>query len=325
MKKALVYFLYGLALALALTTLLSLFYDLRFWWLKVLDFPRLQFFIAALLLLPFLIFLPKTRDGWYKGAIGLLVLTLLIQGYYIFPYTGLGEKKVPVAKAESESFSLMISNVYMKNKAYEKLLDQVEESSPDILILLETDTVWLQQIASLREQYPFQQEYPLGNTYGMLVYSRFPLQDAEWLFLNKDDVPCLRARVDLPNQPDFILYAVHPVPPIPDEYPDNVGEKEVALEKIGSQLDTIQQPVMIAGDFNDVSWSQTSRMFEQEGEVNNVRLGRGLYNTFDATSSVLRWPLDHIFVSDKFSLKTLERLPDIGSDHFPLYAELSLQ
>lgn len=324
-RKAFTYFLYGLVILIALTTLLSLFYNLRFWWLKVLDFPRLQLFIVGLLLLPLVLFIPEKRKGWYISSVVLLGLTLVIQGYYIYPYTSLGDKKVPTAIAGSETFSLMISNVYMKNEEYNRLLDQVEQSDPDILIILEPDTVWQQQMAPLRNQYAYQMEYPLGNTYGMFVYSKFPLKNSEWLFLNKDDVPCLRTQLSLPNQQSFILYAVHPVPPIPDEYPDNVGEKEVALKKIGNQLDSINLPVLIAGDYNDVSWSKTSMLFEEEGEVNNVRLGRGLYNSFNANSNIFRWPLDHIFVTEGFGLKELKRLPDIGSDHFPIYAELSLQ
>jgi hypothetical protein len=53
-------------------------------------------------------------------------------------------------------------------------------------------------------------------------------------------------------------------------------------------------------------------------------VGRGFYNTFDARFPVLRWPLDHLFHDARFRLVTLERLPDIGSDHFPMLFELAL-
>lgn len=35
----------------------------------------------------------------------------------------------------------------------------------------------------------------------------------------------------------------------------------------------------------------------------------------------LRYPLDHIFASRHFRLASLRRIPDIGSDHFPVLAE----
>jgi hypothetical protein len=49
------------------------------------------------------------------------------------------------------------------------------------------------------------------------------------------------------------------------------------------------------------------------------RAGRGVYNTFHARYWFLRWPLDHVFVSNHFLLRRLRRLPAFGSDHFPIY------
>ena len=48
------------------------------------------------------------------------------------------------------------------------------------------------------------------------------------------------------------------------------------------------------------------------------RAGR-MYNTFHARYWFLRWPLDHVFVSDAFLLRGLKRLPAFGSDHFPIF------
>lgn len=66
-------------------------------------------------------------------------------------------------------------------------------------------------------------------------------------------------------------------------------------------------------------------MFGQSGNLNNVRIGRGLYNTFNANSFIMRWPLDHYFVTEDFSLLKLERLPEFNSDHFAMFAEFVLE
>jgi hypothetical protein len=34
---------------------------------------------------------------------------------------------------------------------------------------------------------------------------------------------------------------------------------------------------------------------------------------------MLRWPLDHVFCSQHFYLTDLKRLPDVGSDHYPIF------
>lgn len=98
-----------------------------------------------------------------------------------------------------------------------------------------------------------------------------------------------------------------------------------ALLKIGKLVAENALPSIVAGDFNDVSWSHTSRMFGQQGNLKNVRIGRGLYNTFDATSFLFRWPLDHYFVTEEFKLVELARLPEFGSDHYPIYARFVLE
>ncbi len=81
-------------------------------------------------------------------------------------------------------------------------------------------------------------------------------------------------------------------------------------------------PVIVAGDFNDVAWSHNTHLFQRIGGLLDPRVGRGLFNTFDTGSRPLRFALDHDFTSKHFLLVELRRLPDIGSDHFPLLVVL---
>jgi endonuclease/exonuclease/phosphatase (EEP) superfamily protein YafD len=55
-----------------------------------------------------------------------------------------------------------------------------------------------------------------------------------------------------------------------------------------------------------------------------MNLGRGLFSIFDVRSVLARWPLDHFFVSAPFQVVEPKRLPDVGSDHFPLNIEPAL-
>lgn len=77
------------------------------------------------------------------------------------------------------------------------------------------------------------------------------------------------------------------------------------------------------GDLNDVGWSRTTNLFQEVSGLLDPRKGRGLYPTYDATSSIWRYPLDYLFHSDDFRIVKLGTLPSIGSDHFPLLVELS--
>lgn len=38
--------------------------------------------------------------------------------------------------------------------------------------------------------------------------------------------------------------------------------------------------------------------------------------------NTLRFPLDHVFCSNDFTLVDVKRMPNCGSDHFPVYIKL---
>jgi endonuclease/exonuclease/phosphatase (EEP) superfamily protein YafD len=38
----------------------------------------------------------------------------------------------------------------------------------------------------------------------------------------------------------------------------------------------------------------------------------------------MRWPLDHVYVSEEFRVMSFRKLNYFGSDHFPIYVALAL-
>ncbi|AHM62642.1 hypothetical protein D770_21975 [Flammeovirgaceae bacterium 311] len=328
-KQILFYFIIFVSVLVILASLLSLIYDLAYWYSKVVDFPRLQYLIVALICL--LIFVLLNKKWGFASvflAVGLLT-AITIHATRILPYI-VGDKPVPdvaqEAISQENSVGILIANVLITNKEAADFLEIVEQTDPDMLLVMEVDQWWVNQLQGLKVEYPYIMEYPLENAYGMALYSRFPLKDTEIKFFNHDDVPSFHAKVILPSGEAFRFHGMHPVAPVPsDKYPDNVGEEEVGLLKVGQLVAAESLPSIVAGDFNDVSWSHTSRLFGDAGSLKNVRLGRGLYNSFNAKSLIMRWPLDHFFVTREFALLELERLRKFNSDHFPMFAKLVLQ
>lgn len=301
------------------------------WWVRIFDFPRLQFATGMVLALAGYSVL------WWRGGFsqwvflvpGLVAASLVWQLVAIAPYTPLFPYEVGDSDhgPDSGTVSLLISNVLYKNRDASKLRQLIRDTDPDIILLTEPTQWWNEQLDDLQSDYPHTVLQPQENHYGMLLYSRLELVDPEVRFLVEPTVPSIRTGVRLRSGQVVRLYGVHPRPPGLEPPGENDREnsdlRDAELMQIAREVSPLEDtPVIVAGDFNDVAWSRTTHLFQRVGGFLDPRVGRGMYNTFDSESYVLRYPLDHVFVSDHFRLIELQRLPNIGSDHFPMLATL---
>ena len=317
--------LYSIAGYLIITTLLS-FLKSEVWWIRVLEFPRLQSFwgqVGCGVLYAAFFYNESALD--ISVLSGLLVCSSL-QGYMILPYTFLVRKQVLPSTTEDDSqkVCMLISNVLMKNRNAGKLLAQIEECAPDIVFCVETDEWWAKQLEVLKKEYPYHIEVPLDNTYGLVFYSKLKLIDPEVKYLVQDDIPSVHTEVELRTGDRFRLYGVHPRPPAPGES-DTSLPRDAELVMVGKEAKEYGGPCVITGDMNDVGWSRTTRLFQKISGLLDPRIGRGMYCTFNAKQILFRWSLDHVFLSRHFRLSSLKRLPRMGSDHFPLCFTLSFE
>jgi endonuclease/exonuclease/phosphatase (EEP) superfamily protein YafD len=212
--------------------------------------------------------------------------------------------------------------VRMENDDKDRFLALVEKYDPDILHINEPDQKWATSISKLDKDYPYSIKYPLDNTYGMMLLSKLPLTESSVNFIVKDDIPSIFTKITLPSGNVIDFYGVHPEPPMPgtDTY-----ERDTELLIIGKKIRESDNPTIVAGDLNDVGWSETSKLFRKYSGLVDPREGRGLYNTFNVFVPLFRYPLDHIFYSKEFGLLTLEKLESIGSDHFPILVALNYE
>ena len=313
----------GIAIVLTIAPFIAADY----WWIRIFDFPHMQLtiFTAAATLAYFI----KFDIKWAKdyAFMSIMIACLVFQVVKIYPYTPLAEKDVldSTITDQNRTFKLLVANVLQKNKKHDALLEEVEAKDPHILLLLETDKDWLNALApTLSKSYPHYKGIPLDNTYGMLLYSKFPLEDPKIHFQIDDSIPSIESVVQLPSGDRFELYAIHPTPPMPQHNPMST-DRDAEMMKTAFKSRNNTLPVIAIGDFNDVAWSESTELFKEVSELLDLRIGRGLFNTFSAKSKIMRWPLDHIFVSEHFRAKTVLRGNAIGSDHFPAFAELTLE
>lgn len=313
----------GVLLLLAIATLMPVL-RIRHWFVRAFDFPRLQILIALILLA---VFAASSQTPFGRPMPGIwwcLLLALVLNHlWWIWPYSILHSKQVPDADSTSgPTLVILTSNVLMTNRASKPLLDMVQEHSPDIIALLESDRWWQEQFDDLSD-YPYRMACPMDNKYGMHLYSKLEIKNTHIDFLVEDDVPSMRAEVQLPGKYFVQLHLVHPRPPAPTENEYSTA-RDVELLVLAKALENIHAPIIVMGDLNDVAWSRTTRLFRRVSKLLDPRTGRGFYNTFNANHWFARWPLDHVFVSTHFRVSTIKRLAHMGSDHFPMLVELAM-
>ena len=292
------------------------------WWIRGFDFPRAQIALVGLAtVLLYMAFWNKSRSADNIFLI-ILVLSISYQIYCIYPYTFLSSEQVLDSDSKQPHFSMLISNVLMSNRNIDGFFKIAQDTAPDIILAMETDAWWEKHLRRLEETYPYAVKCPLENTYGMLLYSKLELIHPKVRFLVEDDVPSIHSRVRVPPDTVAELRCLHPRPPRPFQ---SSTERDIELLLIAKEVRGLKGPVIVAGDLNDVAWSYTTSLFQKISGLLDPRVGRGLYNTFNAKNPLLRFPLDHLFHSNHFKLIQLERLPSFGSDHFPIHIRLSLE
>lgn len=329
MREALAWVLYGTGLLMLVATALPLLRK-DDWWIRIFDFPRLQITALSGVVLAGLLWLrPGGDDG--GGVVdniflALLAIAFVYQCYRMAPYTRLARPQVQPSREGSADtrVSLLFSNVLMTNRDAARLLALIHEADPDIVLAVETDTWWQEQLRGLERTHPHTVHQPQDNTYGMLLYSRLPLRNSEVKFLVQDDIPSIHTCVELRNGQGVEMRCMHPRPPAPAEN-DRSTERDAELLIVGKEIKARQEPVVVLGDLNDVAWSHTNDLFKHISGLLDPRVGRGFFHTFNAKWPLIRFPLDHCFHSPHFRLVDFRRLPACGSDHFPVYICLSYE
>ena len=316
---------YGLSSLLAMLLVVSIlpFSYSQHYLIRSCDFVRLQVvYLACGSLIAASYLISLTGSILYIGCALASTLVLLLQVGWIYPYTRLANKEVASSnKSDKHSIRIMSANVLMSNTEYDKLIGLVKTHQPDLLITLESDQTWQNELSSLEQEYPYRVYCPKDNRYGMHLYSKFKIKQQQVCELIESDIPSIHILFEDADGVEVQGHFIHPAPPSPTEE-DSSRPRDTELIILAKALKNRQRPCIVAGDLNDVAWSRSTRLFMRISGLLDPRKGRGFFNTFHASYFFMRWPLDHLFHSNEFSVKRIERLAKYGSDHFALLTEL---
>lgn len=297
----------ALAVASIAATLLAL--AARAWWVAELATHfRVQLVAGQVLLLGVLGVLGRCRLAL------IVVLAAAVNGWYLYPV--LWPSARAAAASAGEPLAVMTVNVSKRNDSPPALIAMIERERPDVVLVLELTPRFARALERLGPDYAHRKLVPQEEAFGLGLVSRYPLLSVEQLDLGAS--PALDARVAGPAG-SFRMLGVHLMPPMS---PQLAAERNRQLEQLAERRATIDEPLVVLGDFNVSPYSPYYVDWVAGTGLEDTLAGRGPSATWPTFFPVLGIPIDHCFVSAEFTVIERRHLSDLGSDHYPVLVNL---
>jgi endonuclease/exonuclease/phosphatase (EEP) superfamily protein YafD len=281
------------------------------WWLDVLANFRAQYLVILALL-----GLVILASRWRRTGMAILGVAL-VNGIFIAPLF-VGSPGEPVAGAPE--VRVMSYNLLSTNESYNEVIEYVEATTPDIVLLHEASRPWEVAMGSSGLDYQLVRGRSDNLIFGTLVLARQTVDAVSFGFAEGDG----RA-IALSYQPEgwpvpVKILSSHPVAPTNGE---RAALRDAQLGFAAEWAGRQDGAYLVVGDLNASPWSSPFRGLVSEGALRNSQLGFGLQPSFSAnTIFPLRVPIDHLLHSDDLRVRDRRLGPSMGSDHFPLVVDL---
>ena len=222
-----------------------------------------------------------------------------------------------------DTVTVMTVNLFGANRRTDRLVGEIAEANPDILLLQEYNERWHEALQSaVGDRYRHIETLPRRDFYGMAVYSKLRFEEPGPIRLYPAglSVPCMKASVRIGGRPVTVLN-VHLVPP------KSVRHFRRQSAQFADLLETIaaeRGPVVFAGDFNFTARARFAGCVRHRGlRACHDLAGWGRGTTWPV-SGVLRYGLglriDNIYLTPDLTCMSSRTGVGAGSDHRPIVA-----
>lgn len=209
----------------------------------------------------------------------------------------------------------------------QRIADVLTEMDADVVALQE---IFLTQAESLADKlgihYAFgENRQLLGDAYGNLVLSRFPLRshcNHDVSILGREQRGCLRTDVFVQSQA-LHIFNVH----LGTDFFERRQQAKRLIDEAVLRSRTLEGPRIVLGDFNEWSRGHVSQLLSAEFVSTDIRVYLGRARTYPAIFPVMH--LDHIYYDPHLSVErvSLHRTKTslVASDHVPLIADFRMK
>ena len=270
---------------------------------------RLQYLVVQIIVCLGFFILGRRRLGLAIGAPGVLNIVLIVPLF-------LGVSR----GSEGPEITVGLFNVSIENTQYDRVIQLIFTTEPDVVVLQEVNALWLERLAALRTRYPHVIAEPRDNPFGIALLSRLPLLDGGVVTLGPAAGPSLWARLAV-GAHTVTFVASHPYPPFRKR---GTELRNAQLASIADFVSELGGHVVLVGDLNITAWSPYFADVLSTAGLRDGARGHGINGTWPVSPVFLRIALDHVLVSPGLSVKNYDVGPDFGSDHLPVFATIAL-
>ncbi|WP_420959591.1 endonuclease/exonuclease/phosphatase family protein [Brucella sp. IR073] len=254
---------------------------------------------------------------WREGAM-VLLLSVSAFATTLGAAQGLlsGAAKAEAGEKGEAHYSLIQLNLLYNNPDPAEVLRMIAREKPDIITFEEVSDEWAEKLELLKGRYPYQQVCrSIG--WGVAILSRRP-------FAEGGEAGCAGrglmafARFDLGGAP-LTVVALHLRWPWPYGQPRDIPLLEPHLARQDA-------PLIVAGDFNAVPWSNAVRRIEAASGTHHIS-GIGPSYAPPQLARLTRYiglPIDQILVSPGVGVARIASLSPVASDHLPVRLDFSV-
>jgi len=280
----------------------------RFSWLfELLTLPRLQYAALLLGLTAAALLLRAWRTAVVAVALAALNLAVVSSSWLPAPDRG---RDVSPARLRA-----VVVNVLYANDDHSAVTAYLRRVDPDVVGVTELTPAW--KAALERAGWRAAAAEPAAGAYGIGIFARRPLRARIERF-PADGPPTAVASLLLAGR-RVTFVVTHPHTAFG---PHAGGLHRRQLEALADAVPRLGRRVAICGDLNTTPWSWLFRRLLDAGLRDSHR-GRGYDPSWPAGVRLLGLPIDHCLVSDGLAVRVRRLGPEVGSDHLPVYVELS--
>jgi endonuclease/exonuclease/phosphatase (EEP) superfamily protein YafD len=311
--RALHLFLMLAAAGLVLITAFT--FAARLWWaFDLFSHFRLQYVVAALILSVAALAVRAQPTAAVLAAVA------LVHGWAVKDLWWGGSANAALGGVPLRVVS---ANVLSQNRTPEKVLEFVRAADADLVVLIDArwDT-WQPVFSALGALYPYETPRASGEGPPVILFSRHPIVDHAVVRPPGGRRPYLVAEVAVGGA-TLVVAGVHPSSPSPSE-PSGTRRRNRELDHIGDIARDTDRPVIVAGDFNTTPWSPYFRDLLAAAGLRNAALGHGYIGTWPTWFRPALIPIDHVLLKGPLAATAVRRGPAVGSDHYPIIADLRL-